>query len=184
MRHRIVAAIGALALAWAPAAWAQPSTPSQDEKTSTDITGRIERVDPRANVIVLEGGRMYRVTPDTVVYVDNQLVTIRTVQPGQAVMIRSGEPVAYEGGQYVVVQPSGAPTRVVVAPPASAAALRQTVHGTVADVDPGEIKIKTDGGDFEVKVAPEVARQIRKGDRVQLDVTIMPNPPAALPRTR
>ncbi len=191
MRQGILAVIGVLTLACAPAAWAQPSTPSQDqprpagEPGTQDVTGRVDRIDPQANVIVLESGRMYRVNPNTVVYIDNQPVTtVRSVQPGQTVVIRSGEAVTYQGGQYIVVQPSGAPTSVVVATPGAAAALRQTIYGSVVDVDRAEIKIKIDGGDFEIKVAPEVARQIRKGDNVQLDVTVLPNPPSALPRTR
>ena len=49
----------------------------------------------------------------------------------------------------------------------------------------GEVKIKTQRDSFEIKVAPEALRQIKKGDNVTLDLTITPlGAPSASPATR
>jgi hypothetical protein len=116
------------------------------------------------------------------------------------VTIQSGEVVALRGGQYVAVGPSTTvavpsvppPQGAVIAqaPPAPASAVpvgvRQTIYGTVTDVDRnGEIKVKTQHDSFELKVAPEALRQIKKGDNVTLDLTITPlGAPSASPATR
>ena len=62
--------------------------------------------------------------------------------------------------------------------------VRQTVFGTISDVDRnGEVKIKTQRDSFEIRVSPDVARQIKKGDNVTLDVMITPpGAPSASPR--
>jgi hypothetical protein len=151
-------------------------------------TGTVVRVDPQSRVVVLEDGRMYRVTPSTVLAVDNQPASLATLTPGQRVVIQSGEVVMLRNGQYVpVASPPGvvaqAPT--VVAPPASAVPIgvRQTIYGTVTDVDSKEIKIRTPNDSFEVKVPPDAIRQIKKGDNVVVDLTITPpGAPAASPR--
>lgn len=162
----------ALALAMATAVSAQ---------TLVDATGRVVRVDPGAQVIVLDNNQAFRVTPNTLVLVNNQPIPLATVQPGQVVVIRSGE--------AVTLAPSSAPApggTVVVTPPvitppavstqsAPAALPRQTVFGRVTDVNTGEIKIKTDADSFEVKVPREVAAQVRKGDTVRLDLTFQPS---------
>ncbi|HEU4370802.1 MAG TPA: hypothetical protein VFV05_21480 [Methylomirabilota bacterium] len=147
-------------------------------------TGTVVRIDPQSSVVVLEDGRMYRVTPSTVLVVDNRPAPITAVRPGQRVVIQSGEVVMLRDGQYVTVSPPAA----VVAQPAAVAAVpagvRQTVHGRIADVDSnGEVEIRTDRDTFEVKVAPEVLRHIKKGDNVTIDLTItQPGAPSALPR--
>jgi hypothetical protein len=108
--------------------------------------------------------------------VDNQPVTLGTIQPGQAVVIRSGEAVtvAPAASPPTVSAPAGS-TVIVQSPAVAAPALaRQTIYGSVIDVDPGEIKVKTDGGDFEVKVPRDVTSQLKKGDNVRLDLTFMP----------
>jgi hypothetical protein len=159
-------------------------------------TGTVVRIDPQSKVVVLDDGRMYRVTQNTVLVVDNQPALITALVPGQRVMIQSGEVVALRGGQYVAVSPSTAvvapapPTVVAQAPAASATAVpvgvRQTIYGTITDVDrSGEVKIKTQRDSFEIKVAPEALRQIKKGDNVTLDLTITPlGAPSASPATR
>ncbi len=159
-------------------------------------TGTVVRIDPQSKVVVLDDGRMYRVTQNTVLVVDNQPATITALVPGQRVMIQSGEVVALRGGQYIAVSPSTAvvtqapPTVVAQAPAASATAVpvgvRQTIYGTITDVDrSGEVKIKTQRDSFEIKVAPEALRQIKKGDNVTLDLTITPlGAPSASPATR
>ena len=163
-------------------------------------TGTVVRIDPTSRVIMLDDGRMYRVTPQTVLLVDNQRAQLTTLAPGQRVVIQSGEVVALQNGQYVTVQPSTvvtpAPSTTVVtpAPPVVAQApatavpmgLKQTFYGIVTDVDKnGDVKIKTQNDSFEVRVGPESLRQVKKGDAVTLDLTIAPpGTPAASPPTR
>ncbi|MGH7389563.1 MAG: hypothetical protein ACREM3_08925 [Candidatus Rokuibacteriota bacterium] len=196
---RYAAFVFVLALLVAPAAMAQPSTPSLDQ------TGVVERIDQTGGVVVLEGGQMYRITPSTVVSVNDQPVPLRSLRPGQTVVVRSAEPVVLRNGQYVVVTPgagttvtaapgavTAAPgstvttspgsTVVVTAPPA--AAVKQTLFGQVSDVDTNEIEIKTDKGDFEVRLPESMRGQIKKGDNVQIDLTFTPTSPAAAPRLR
>ena len=147
---------------------------------------------------MLDDGRMYRVTPQTVLLVDNQRAQLATLAPGQRVVIQSGEVVALQNGQFVTVPSTvvaPAPTTVVTqAPPVVAQApattvpvgLKQTFYGTVTDVDKnGDVKIKTQKDSFEIKVGPEALRQVKKGDAVTLDLTIAPpGTPAASPATR
>ena len=186
MRSRIALFAIALVLGVASLASAQASVE----------TGTVVRIDPQSSVVMLEDGRMYRVTPSTMFTVDNRPTTFTTLRSGDRVVIQSAEPVVYRNGQYVVV-PSGtvvtqAPhTTVVQAPPPPAApatvtavpvGVRQTIYGTITDVDrDGKIKIKTDRDSFEARVAPEALRSVRKGDNVVIDLTISP-PGAASPR--
>jgi preprotein translocase subunit YajC len=166
MRSLLAIVAAALLLGTAAGAQAQPG-------------GTVVRVDPQSHVIVLDDGRMYRVTPSTVLVVDNRPTPITEVRPGQRVIIQSGEVAT----PPVVAQP---PATVITQPPATAvpAGVRQTFYGRVEDVDrDGEVKIRTDRASFEVKVAPEMLRHIRKGDAVTLDLTINPpGAPSALPR--
>jgi len=156
-------------------------------------TGTVVRIDPQSKIVVLDDGRMYRVTQNTVLVVDNQPAQITALVPGQRVMIQSGEVVALRGGQYIAVSPSTAivapaPPTVVAQAPATAvpAGVRQTIHGTITHVDGnGNVKIKTQRDSFEIRVAPEALRQIKKGDTVTLDLTITPlGAPSASPATR
>lgn len=155
-------------------------------------SGTVVRIDPQSSVIVLEDGRMYRVTPSTVLVVDNRPASIAALRPGHRVVIQSGEVVALRDGQYVAVNPPAtvitqAPPPAVATPaPGTAvpAGVRQTFHGRVEEVDSdGEVEIKTDRDSFEIKVAPEALRHIKKGDNVTIDLTITPpGAPSALPR--
>jgi len=163
----------ALVLLFATGVWAQAVT-------ITEERGRVVRVEPNANVVVLDDGRMFRVAPNTVVLLDNRPVDAGTLQPGASVIIRSGEPVVLRDGRYITV---AAPA--VAAVPINAA--RQTVYAKVEDVDKdGEVKIKTPDGSFNMRMSPDAVRSIRKGDTVTLDVTISaPGAwPAASPPTR
>jgi len=157
-------------------------------------SGTVVRVDPQSSVVVLDDGRIYRVTPNTVFLIDNRPTAFNVLRSGDRVVIQSGEPVAFREGRYVAMAPTGvvaqAPPPVVVqAPPPAPAArtavplgVRQTMYGTVTDVDrDGKIKIKTDRDSFEARVSPEALRQIKKGDNVVIDLTISP-PGAAAPR--
>ena len=157
--------------------------------------GAVLRIDPQSSVVMLQDGRMYRVTPSTVVLLDNRPTTFTTLRAGDRVVIQGGEPVIYREGRYTVLSAppaagppaviAQAPAQIVQAPaPAIAipAGVRQTIYGTVTDVDKnGEVKIKTAKDSFEVRVAPEALRQIRKGDNVVIDLTIS-SPGAASPR--
>ena len=165
-------------------------------------TGTIVRIDPQSNVVMLDDGRMYRVTPSTVLLVDNRPAALATLRPGERVIIQAGEPVLYREGRYVTVQaapPSATVTTmspsvvaqtqppaavVVPAPAAAPVGVRQTLYGTIDDVDRnGKVKIKTDRDSFEARVAPDALRQIRKGDNVVIDLTIVPpGTPAASPQ--
>jgi hypothetical protein len=181
----------ALTFVTATAALAQPSTASLDEQRGT-----VMRLDRDAHVIVFDDGRMYRATPNTVLVIDNRPVAYEALQPGSTVVIRAAEPVAFQNGRYIVVTPAPVPgsTAVVAAPvtvapaPASAypAVVRQTVYGTVTDIDrDGEVTVKTQKGEFEMRVTGEALRYIRKGDTVTLDATFSPaGSPAASPATR
>ena len=74
--------------------------------------GKFVRYDRTASVIVLEDGSMYRVSPNTVVIVDNQPVAYDAygnIRPGSAVVVRSGHRVAYRGGEYITMNAAGAP---------------------------------------------------------------------------
>jgi len=164
MYKRVATSFVAVALAVTTTAFAQ---------TTIDVTGRVVRVDPGAQVVVLDGNQAFRVTPSTVLLVNNQPVTLGALQPGHVVVIRSAEAVA-----MAPLAPAPGST-VIVAPPAAAAAPaalpRQTIFGHVTDVSSGEIEIKTDADSFDVKVPREVAAQVRKGDTVRLDLTFQPS---------
>jgi hypothetical protein len=99
-----MAAILALALTAGVAA-AQGTAGVEGER------GKFIRYDTAANVIVLDDGSMYRVSPRTVVLVNGQPVAYNaysTITPGSVVVVRSGERVVYRGGEYVTMNPSGA----------------------------------------------------------------------------
>ena len=184
MRSRI--ALFAIALVLGTAALVSAQTAVE--------SGTVVRVDPQSSVVVLDDGRIYRVTPNTVFLIDNRPTAFNVLRSGDRVMIQSGEPVVFREGRYVAMAPTGvvaqAPPPVVVqAPPPAPAArtavplgVRQTMYGTVTDVDrDGKIKIKTERDSFEARVSPEALRQVKKGDNVVIDLTISP-PGAASPR--
>jgi hypothetical protein len=180
MGWRTAAAASALALGVVTSTWAQTTITVQDQR------GTVSRVDPQANVIVLEDGRMFRITPHTTVFVNNQPITSGTVtlSPGVPIVIRSGEMVTIQDGRYVVATTAPAapqPGTTFVTVPVA----RQIVPGRVRDVDKdGEVTIETPGGEFEVRFSPDAARTMKKGDAVQLDITVLPPGamPSALPR--
>jgi hypothetical protein len=182
----------------ATAALAQPSTPSGDEsaRTMPEVRGRISwvnhdaqvtRIDHQAGLVGFEDGRLFRVTPDTSIFIDNQPVTIKELRPGQSVLIRSGQPMALREGQYVAgeADPGSSPAAGVTS------GLRHTLYGRVEDIDSdGTVQIETGSDAFgkdslKIRLSPEVVRQLRKGDPVQLDVTLgAGDAPAASPRTQ
>jgi preprotein translocase subunit YajC len=161
--------------------------------------GTVIRIDPQAGVVVLDDGRMYRVTPSTALIVDDRPAHLAALRPGQRVVIQSGEMVTLRDGLYVTVQPAPAtvtqppatvvtpaPPTVVAQAPAVAVpvGVRQTIHGRIEEVEPnGEVTIRTEGDTFEVKLNPDAMRQVRKNDTVTIDLTFTPvGSPAASPR--
>jgi hypothetical protein len=162
MYNRVAVLTTALALTVATAASAQ---------TTVEVSGKVVRVDPGTQIVILDNNQAFRVGPNTVLMVDNRPVSLGTLQPGQAVVIRSGEALAVTSSAPGAAAPGG--TVVVTAPPAPSSP-RQTLYGQITDVSTGEIKIKTDKDSFEVKVPRELAAQLRKGDVVRLDLTFQP----------
>jgi hypothetical protein len=159
MYKRMALLVAALALTVSTAAVAQ---------TVIDANGRVLRVDPGAQLVILDNNQAIRVGPNTVLMVDNRPVTLGNLQPGQAVVIRAGESVAVMPSTQQGTAPAGT---VVVQAPTAGKPVQQTLYGHVTDVDGGEIKIKTDNDSFEVKVPRELAAQLRKGDTVRMDLT-------------
>lgn len=133
--------------------------------------GTVTRVDVPQRVIVMSDGRMYQVPADSIVYVNGQPVAYTAVQPGSYIALSHGQLVELRDGRYVVVQP-----------PAAVSGYRQTIHGTVTDVDRNEIKVHTAKEDFEIPMQGADRTTIRKGDNVTIDLTFTPASPAALPR--
>ena len=106
------------------------------------ITGTVVRVDPPANVIMLDDGRMFQATGQTAILVNNQPMQLVAVQPGTRVVLREVRAVTLRNGQYVVVAepvPTGVvvtPAPVVVAPaPPPIVVREEPIVGTVARVD-------------------------------------------------
>jgi nitrous oxidase accessory protein NosD len=159
MYKRMALLVAALALTVSTAAVAQ---------TVIDANGRVLRVDPGAQLVILDNNQAIRVGPNTVLMVDNRPVTLGNLQPGQAVVIRAGESVAVMPSTQQGTAPAGT---VVVQAPTAGKPVQQTLYGHVTDVDGGEIKIKTDNDSFDVKVPRELAAQLRKGDTVRMDLT-------------
>lgn len=148
-----------------------------------DHNGRLVKFDTQSQVMVFEDGRMFRVTPQTVVLVNEQPVPLTAVQPGQRVVLRAGEAVVLKDGRYVALGAPAAPAAVAVPMNATKA----TIYGKIVDVDrDGEVKVKTGKGDFEVRLSPDAVRNVKKGDTVTIDVMITPPgaSPAASPQTR
>ena len=114
------------------------------------ITGTVVRVDEHAGVIVLDDARMYRVADGGAVLVDSQAMELREVEPGTRVVIRSGQPVEYRDGQYVVItqpEPAASPATTVVTPPPAPITLTEgAITGTVSSVDePASVVVLSDG---------------------------------------
>ena len=142
--------------------------------TAAPSSGTVVRVDPTQRVVVFDDGRMWRTAGDEMVLVDNKQVRLDTIQPGQVVTVQNGYPVALENGQYVQLAP-GASTVVNANP------MRQTISGRVTSVRGDEIKVKGDDGNSYKFPVPSTAG-IKKGDLVQMDVSVNPVSPFALPR--
>lgn len=118
------------------------------------VTGTVVRIDEPNRVVVLDDNRMYRLTEDGAVLVDNQPVALATVRPGTRVKVRSGQPVELREGQYVVIMPPpGAASVTTPAPGTTVTTIQQpgavsdaVVTGTVSRVDvPANVIVLSDG---------------------------------------
>ena len=139
--------------------------PAMDE-----ATGVVARVDERHKVVIFDDGRMVRATPATVIMVNGQPATVGSLKPGTRVVIRSGEPVMLNAGQYV-----GAGDSAAAGIPSG---VRARTFGRVKDIDrDGDVKIQTQSGTFHVKISPDAARQLKNGDTATIDVVITPPTP-------
>ena len=67
------------------------------------VTGRVERVDQRAGVVILDNGQMYQAAPNTVFLVNNQPAHWVTLAPGTPVVVQHGQQVMYPDARYAVV---------------------------------------------------------------------------------
>ena len=148
-----------------------PSNTVSQPRAAT-YQGTVTRVDTPQRVIVMSDGRMYQVPADSTVYVNGQPVAYTAVQPGTPVVLNNAQLVELRDGRYVVVQQ----------PANAVAGYRQTINGTVVDVDRNELKISTPKESFEIPMQGANKTGIKKGDNVQIDFTFTPSSPAALPR--
>jgi hypothetical protein len=169
------------------------AVPALATAQALDVTGTVVSVDHGAQVIVLDGNRTYRLTPQTQVIVNGQPVALGSLAAGQTVHIRTGQ-TATPGSATTVVTPGAPPppsppASVVVTPPASAppaapgpsvvvnapaaspAMTTHTLYGRVTDVGDGEIEIKVEDEEMELDVPRAVSSRLRKGDTVRIDLT-------------
>jgi hypothetical protein len=140
----------------------------------TPYSGTVVRVDEQQRVLVFDDGKMWQTSGDSMTLVEGQPRVIGTIQPGTKVTVNDGYLVEYRDGRYVQLTPGTT---------APAGGVRQTIFGKVTDVDrDGEIRIKTAKGSFEVRMPPSSLSSIKKGDAVQVDITVSPTAPSAAPR--
>src|SRR5262249_33111313 len=66
-----------------------PPAPSPIPETPYDIVGVVSQVDPATGTIILQDGRVLRMTGDTRVW---QLTTMHSLRPGAQVLVRAAEP--------------------------------------------------------------------------------------------
>jgi hyperosmotically inducible periplasmic protein len=113
----------------APMSPGAPSTTSVPDQPNVDVTGVVSQVDPSTGTIILQDGRVLRMTSDTLVW---QPSTLQSLRPGTPVIVRDAAPIG--------VQPAaGAPWRM----------------GTVHAVDRANSRlVLTDG--TVVRLAPTV----------------------------
>src|SRR2546423_605637 len=108
------------------------------------VTGTVVRIDQPANVVVLDNGRMYQATPQSVFLVNNQPVALNAIAPGTPVVVQSAQPVVYQNGQYVVMtQPAPA---IAAAPVATSPYEISGVVRWVGASDPGRQSLTLDDG--------------------------------------
>ena len=67
--------------------------PPGPEQVSVDVTGIVSQVDPSTGTIILQDGRVLRMTGETRMW---QPTTIHALRPGTQVLVRSAAPVAVQ----------------------------------------------------------------------------------------
>jgi hypothetical protein len=138
-----------------------------------EVVGVVARVDERHGVVIMDDGRMLRITPATVIMAGGRTAGVGSLQPGTMVVIRSAERVALRGGQYVVLSDSPAASGG-----GAVGAVRTRTFGRVKDVDrDGDVRIETQTGTFHVRVSPDAARTLKDGDTATVEVIITPPAP-------
>jgi hypothetical protein len=121
-----------------------PPTASVPGPALVEVTGVIAQVDPATSTVVLQDGRVLRVTSQTLVY---QPTTIDALRPGTQVIVRGAAP--------AVVQPGASP---------------EWRMGTVRSVDRAASELVLTDGTI-VRVPPSV--NIRRGeDRLTLEQVV------------
>ena len=100
-------------------------------------------------------------------------IAVDDAEEAEGFGVRIAQLVDLQDGRYVVAQQ---PAAVAVT------GYRQTIHGTVTEVDDDEIQIHTAKEDFEIRMPGANRTSIRKGYNVTIDMTFTPATPAALPR--
>lgn len=72
---------------------APPPTASVPDASVVDVTGVVSQVDPATGTIILQDGRVLRMTNETMVW---QPTTIQSLRPGTPVLVRSAAPVGVQ----------------------------------------------------------------------------------------
>ena len=109
MLHRLALITAALCLTVATAAWAE------------EVKGTIQSVDAAGRILTLTDGRIVHLEPGTRIFVDNKVVAIDTLRPGNQVLLVTGPAAAPSPGTVAVTTPQHSPV---------------DVSGTVASIDP------------------------------------------------
>src|SRR6266536_2884716 len=91
---RAVVLAAALMVTLATAGWADEA-----------ITGHVVRVEQPVGVVVLDDGRIFQITDETLIMVKDQDVDLSDVQDGDDVTLESAQPVEFRDGQYVLIIP-------------------------------------------------------------------------------
>ena len=84
--------VDSIQVAGAPLASPPLPDPTQD---GVDVTGVVSQVDPATGTIILQDGRVLRMTNETVVW---QPTTIQSLHPGTPVLVRSAAPLGTAAG--------------------------------------------------------------------------------------
>jgi hyperosmotically inducible protein len=74
----------------APVTPAPPPTASVPDPSTVDVTGVVSQVDPSTGTVILQDGRVLRITGQTLVW---QPSTIEALRPGSQVLVRGAAPV-------------------------------------------------------------------------------------------
>ena len=74
--------------------------------SANDIKGTVIKIEQPAGVVVFDDGRMYQVTKETVMVVDNQPqpVVLEKLETGKPYVFRSITAVQLKDGKYVIIE--------------------------------------------------------------------------------